>query len=49
MLAVYGNFKIVKDIPYVVDLKKSHLGIVGRPDYCRARLRNIVTQIAFFS
>lgn len=48
MLAVYGNFKIVKDIPYVVDLKKSHLGIVGRPDYCRARLRNIVTQIAFF-
>lgn len=48
MLEVYRNFKIIKDIPYVVDLKKSHLGIVGRPDYCRARLRDIVTQITFF-
>ena len=35
-------------MPYTVDLKKSHLGIVGRPDYARERLRDIVTQIAFF-
>ena len=48
MLDIYNNFKDVQDIPYVVDLKKSHLGIVGRPEYCRARLRDIVTQTAFF-
>lgn len=48
MLDIYNNFKDVQDIPYVVDLKKSHLGIVGRPDYCRARLRDIVTQTSFF-
>lgn len=48
MLAVYNNFKAIEDIPYVADLKKSHLGIVGRPDYCRARLRDIVAQTAFF-
>lgn len=48
MLDIYNNFKDVQDIPYVVDLKKSHLGIVGRPEYCRARLRDIVTQTTFF-
>ena len=48
MLSVYNNFRIVDNIPYVIDLKKSHLGIVGRPDYARERLRDIATQIAFF-
>ena len=48
MLAVYENFRVVKDVPYTVDLKASHMGIVGRPDYARERIRDIVTQLAFY-
>ncbi len=48
MIEVYENFRNVERIPYVIDLKKAHLGIVGRPEYCRRQLRNITTQLAFF-
>ena len=48
MQEVYRNFQTVENIPYVIDLKRAHLGIVGRAEYARERLRDITTQLAFF-
>ncbi len=48
MKKVYMNFQSVKDIPCVVDLKKVHLGLVGKTEYVTEMIFKLVTQLAFY-
>ncbi len=47
MKSTYNEFCIIKDVPVIVDLKKSHLGIVGEKEYIHNQLFSIITQLCF--
>ena len=45
---IYTEFNIVKNMPITIDLKKSHLGIVGNKKYVHEQLNIIFAKLAFF-
>jgi S-DNA-T family DNA segregation ATPase FtsK/SpoIIIE len=47
MKDIYTEFKTIKDVPVVIDLKNAHLGIVGESEYIHNQLFAIITQLCF--
>jgi len=47
MIDVYKNFKSIKQMPVVINLKNAHLGIVGEKEYIQQQIKAIIAQLAF--
>lgn len=45
---IYRQFKMLKDKPVTVDLKRAHIGLVGEKAVIHEQLKLIVAQLAFF-
>lgn len=48
MKEIADSYNVVKDMPVIIDLKKSHLGIVGDKEKVHAELFALLTQMCFF-
>ena len=48
MRALGGTYREQEDMPTVIDLKRSHLGLVGEKAYIHRQLASILTQLCFF-
>ncbi len=46
-LTIANEFAMVKNMPVVIDLKKSHLGLVGEKKYIHRMIQALVPQICF--
>lgn len=44
---VIQGFRTIDDMPQTVDLKQSHLGIVGEKNYIHVQLKSIISQLCF--
>lgn len=45
---VYREFNKIENVPFTIDLKKAHLGIVGEKKYIHEQLNLIFVQLTFF-
>ncbi|MDT0109678.1 type VII secretion protein EssC [Listeria booriae] len=45
---VYQLFTTTNNKPVIVDLKQTHLGLVGEKQYIHAEMKDIITQITYF-
>lgn len=45
---VYREFSKIENVPFTIDLKKSHFGIVGEKKYIHEQLNLIFAQLTFF-
>ena len=48
MLKLGKEFSIIENLPYVIDLKKTHLGLVGERKYVYELQKAIISQLCFF-
>ena len=45
---IYKEYQVIEDKPFLVDLKKAHLGIVGEKTEIHEQIKCILSQITFF-
>jgi S-DNA-T family DNA segregation ATPase FtsK/SpoIIIE len=45
---IANRYRVIKDMPTVIDLKNAHLGLVGEKPYIHIQLKSILTQLCFF-
>ena len=48
MMKLGKEFSIIENLPYVIDLKKTHLGLVGERKYVYELQKAIISQLCFF-